>query len=210
MTKKLATLITLSLLIGSLSYADEERTTPLTAAIMEMASGGSGCTVDSATAVLSEDFRKLQINFPTFTAELGPGISRRHARKNCTVTLSIQHTEGWQYSLSAVDFTLGNTKLEANVSGEVKGKFYFTMGETTDLSHAIKGPIEFYFVRAGVAGPNVWSSCDSPKNLNINGSVKVKLKEPEEVKVSRGSLTLNGPAKFDIQWRRCPERPEGE
>ncbi|OGQ37289.1 MAG: hypothetical protein A3F16_08310 [Deltaproteobacteria bacterium RIFCSPHIGHO2_12_FULL_43_9] len=192
-------LVTLLLLLGKIVNADNENR-PEEAQIAAVEYAGSGCKNDAVTANISEDFGTLQINFPSFSAQLGPGFSKGDHRKFCQVVLDIRHSEGWQYSLSNVDFIL-SSKLDRDINAEVGGLFYFQGDEAEELKHLFSGPVEFT-LHAKVPLQTNWSSCEKTRALNIKGIVKVGLKDPENNE-GRGELTLIGPTTFGIEWRRC-------
>lgn len=196
-------LVALLLLLGKIVNADNENR-PDYVQIFAVEYAGSGCKDSGVTAGISDDFSKLHVSFSPFSALLGSSKSDR--RKFCQVALDIRYSEGWQYSLADVDFSI-SSKLDSNIEAELGGLFYFQGDESEELKHLFSGPVEFT-LQARVPLKPKWSSCEEKRALNIKGTLKVGFSEgvpPGENDERRGELTLNSPATFGIKWQRCGE-----
>lgn len=203
----IALTVIFSLFVGFPATAEDQEPA-LEASIEKIQSAGPGCLAgDSVTASLSQDFKKLEINFPPFSAQIGPGMPKQERRKFCQVVLDVRHTDGWQYALTSVDFSL-SAALDPKIKAGLEGEVYFQGEEESEnLKEDFNGPVEFQ-LKAKVTIKKIFSICTKTRALNIKGAVKTLFKDgsqPIQDDPSSGIVTLSGPTTFEIEWRPCAE-----
>lgn len=175
--------------------------------IRSIVHAGSGCPAGTVAQNISPDLEAFTLLFDSFYAEVGPGISAREKRKNCTINLSFDYPSGYQFAL--VDLQVrGFVSLERNLNGLQKTSFYYQgQAQTGSFELPFSGPTdEDYVSLATIPFSNqVWSPCNAKRALNVNTEVRI-----DNTRNRRGSglMTVDSvdgvvTHLYGVAWRRC-------
>ncbi|MBC7530141.1 MAG: RICIN domain-containing protein [Oligoflexus sp.] len=178
---------------------------------------GSGCPTGTYSSNLSDDRKAFTLSFSEFVAEIGPGIPLSDARKNCSITLTLQVPAGWQYSIGTFNYR-GFMDVAAKVRADHSTSYFFQgTGDTGTFSATSTGPVAKDFVytdKIGLASvyiPDQWSPCNVDRALTINPSIRLtKLAgAPANVQSIITNDTVDGELKqvFGLSWRKCGQTP---
>lgn len=168
---------------------------------------GSGCPAGSVSSNVSDDNQAFTLLFDEYIAEIGPFVSKREKRKNCTINIDLSYPQGWSFSIFKVDYR-GFASLDRGVKGTQKSTYYF-QGSSNSISMQSNfyGPTDEDYVASDSLGLSalVWSPCGENRSLNINS--QVRLDNRRNVNGS-GIMTLDsidGNIKqiYHIKWKRC-------
>ncbi|RZA13971.1 MAG: DUF4360 domain-containing protein, partial [Proteobacteria bacterium] len=175
---------------------------------------GSGCNNPGSYSVnLSGDRQAFTVSFSEFVAALGQGLSPLEARKNCSLTMTLNIPAGFQYSIGTFNYR-GYMDLDANVQADHTTSYFFQgTGETGKFVATAKGPLSKDFVytdKVGLASvyiPDVWSPCNADRALTINPSISLR-KLGGAASNAQGLITndtVDGEINqvFGLKYRRC-------
>lgn len=168
---------------------------------------GTGCPAGTVMQNISPDYQAFTLEFDSFNAESGPGLSLSRSRKNCSIVLSLDHPAGWSYTVDTVDYR-GYVSLDSNVQATQKSSYYFQgQSATASLQTSFTGPISRDYQVRDVLGLNaqVWSPCGASRALILNAQVRT---DNSRSRNGRGLLTIDSifaysTYRYGIRWRRC-------
>lgn len=168
---------------------------------------GSGCPAGTVAENISPDLKAFTLLFDSFYAEVGPGVSAREKRKNCTINLSFDYPAGFQFAL--VDLQVrGFVSLERGLTGLQKTSFYYQgQAQTGSFELPFSGPADQdYISLATIPFSNqVWSPCNANRALNVNTEVRI---DNTRNRSGSGLMTVDSvdgvvTHLYGIAWRRC-------
>ena len=182
-------------------------TSPPWAHVESISYAGSGCPAGSVAENLSDDLTAFTLLFDDYVAEVGPGISRREARKNCQINLDLKFPQGWSYTLFEVDYR-GYVGIDRGVTALQSSRYYFQGNR-----HSCKFDTKFYgsmdddyeIHDTVAASALVWSPCGANRSLNINTQVRLASRK----RGATGIITMDSvdgqvTQLYGIKWKRCP------
>jgi hypothetical protein len=176
-----------------------------TVRITNLQAVGSGCPPGSAVASVSPDRQSFTIAYSQYTAEVGPGVPRIEARKNCGVILNVQYPVGFTISIVSVDYR-GFADLDDDTVGTVAGQYFF-MGQfpQVEFEEPIFGPaFDNYEIRDLFLTGVFQLSCRQRRALIINNEVRVQARSGQGGLMTADNTTGTFQETFGIVWRRCP------
>jgi hypothetical protein len=168
---------------------------------------GSGCPAGTVAENISPDYKAFTLEFDSFIAETGPRQPLSASRKNCSIALSIDHPDGWQYTIFSVDYA-GYISLDSGVQAMQKSLYYFQgQSATANLQTTFYGPTDRDYQIRDFLGitEQVWSPCGAKRALILNAQVIANnYRNPS----GRGVITLDtiwayARHRYSLQWRRC-------
>ncbi|RYZ50055.1 MAG: DUF4360 domain-containing protein, partial [Proteobacteria bacterium] len=147
--------------------------------IKNFTASGSGCTAGSFEKNLSDDKRAFTMTYSRFVAEIAPWIAPSEARKNCSITLTLNIPAGFQYTVGTFNYR-GFMDLAPQVKADFKTIYFFEgVGETGNFTKTEFGPLEKDFVYTDTVGvtsaylPETWSPCSTERALIINPTISL-------------------------------------
>lgn len=180
--------------------------TPPSVSIQAAMRGGSGCASGRAPAALSGDYERLLVMDVPLEAHAGPNVPLSKGRVFCQLTIDLEHTPGWSYTVSSVSGHRGRTDLDDDVTAVLSVERWFTgyKGDAASFEVTFRGPTGGdYFRREPAQNVGPWSPCGVSRTLNIKSSVHVSRREnPDGI----GSITTTpawGVHLFRLHWRKC-------
>lgn len=183
--------------------------TPSGVFIKNIRYNGTGCPAYSVSKNLSRDAKAFTLTFSDYIAEVGPGVSRREARKNCQVTVDLDFPMGWQYAVMSFDYR-GFASLDRGVVAEQGVSYYFQgQGYTGRSSSRLRGEFDDDWQFRDRIGLDtyVWSPCGEKRALNINSYIKVKNRNRRNKRAEGiiGTDSMDGQItqQYGLTWRRC-------
>lgn len=207
-------LIALSSLAGQSHAAMAQETPdPSQVYIKNIGVMGTGCKAGTFNTNLSSDRRAFSVTFSEFIAQLAPGLSPAEARKNCSITLTLNVPAGWQYSVGSFNYR-GFMDVASNVLAEHSTSYFFQgTGQTGSFLAQEYGPIAKDFIYTDKVGltsvylPDTWSPCNVERALTINPSVRL-VKQANYDQYSESIITNDSADGeitqiFGLTWRRC-------
>ena len=123
--------------------------------------GGNGCPAGSASVTVSSDAQELSILFDQFIAD---GTNVRERRKSCNLTIPMKIPQGFQISLSSVNY-VGNISHET--TGRLRAEYFFAGQRGPVFSGTFTGETD-YNVRHK---PDIWSDCGASVNMRVNAAI---------------------------------------
>lgn len=198
------TALTLAALSLASPVPDAAAPAPPSFKIAKVISGGSGCPQGSIDIDYT-DSKILPIRFSKdFTAAVGPNVPVDQSRKNCQISMNLQFSPGFQYSVYSADYT-GWGDLDAGVKGRVKSKYYFS-GEVDEVSSALElqGPFNGKYSKHDDVSVALWSPCGGDALFNVNAEVSLL---QSSARASGTLVATKESGKFThsvyIKWRQC-------
>jgi hypothetical protein len=175
--------------------------------ISSIVHAGSGCPAGSVAKNIAPDKQAFTLLFDSFYAEVGPGVSIREKRKNCTVNLAFDYPAGWQFALINLQ-TRGYVSLDQNVNGLQQTSFYFQGdAQTGRFISNYNGAVDRDYVNVDTIpfSNALWSPCASKRSLNINSEVRI---DNSRSRSGQGLLTIDSidgyvTHLYGVSWRRC-------
>lgn len=186
----IAALLTAPLATGSASAAAADQSSaPATLDVVTV--NGSGCpvsTAGSAKVTTSADRASFQIDFNSFEASGGPGISAIESRRNCQLALKVTPPAGFAYRLNQLDFT-GSATIASGASALVRTSYYWQgMAQSNVSSHTFTGPFDDDWATSDRGDfDEPFSTCGEQRFLNIN----------TELRITKGSSTRQSTITMD-------------
>ncbi len=175
---------------------------------------GSGCNNPGSYSVnLSADRQAFTVSFSEFVAAIGQGLSPLEARKNCSLTMTLNIPAGFQYSIGTFNYR-GYMDLDANIQADHTTSYFFQgTGETGKFVASARGPLSKDFVYTDKVGltsvyiPDVWSPCNADRALTINPAISLR-KLGGAASDAEGLITndtVDGEINqvFGLKYRRC-------
>jgi hypothetical protein len=169
---------------------------------------GSGCPAGTALVEPAPDNRTFMVDYSAFLAQTGAGSRPTDFRKNCQISLRVNHPEGVTYGITQTDFR-GFTHLETGSTGNQLALYYFQgMSARTKSSHSFSGPFSdnWQTVDKPNAGDVVYSPCGKKRNLNINAELRVNAGNSNPTTTSFMSMAStrgNLRAQYNLKWKPC-------
>jgi len=136
---------------------------------------GSGCPAGSVGQSMANDRQSFTLIFDTFVASKGPGVPVTESRKNCHLNVQLHVPNGFQYSISTVDYR-GYVQLPAGVTATQSSTSHFSgFTKQVTASTSFIGPVAKDYLNRDTMDFEsvVWSPCGRPVPLNINAEVRL-------------------------------------
>lgn len=168
---------------------------------------GSGCPAGSLAESLSVDSRLLSIEFDSYIAEIGPGVSRMESRKNCQINVSLSYPQGWSFAVNEVDYR-GYISLERGVTGVQSTTQYFAgRADSVKLQTTFRGPMDTDYQLRDQLGISsiLWSPCGVNRSLNLSTQIRL---DNSGNRNGSGLMTLDqistrASHRYGLIWKRC-------
>jgi hypothetical protein len=161
---------------------------------------GSGCPAGDADVKTSD--RTFTIDYHTFLARAGGGSSPVDMRKNCQVNIRVSVPDGYTYGLARTTYE-GYTHLQDGATALNRVTTYL-QGTTPNatVDHAFTGPYSDSWQTYYRPDPSAiqWSPCGSPRNINVNGEVRVMLGSADP---DRLNFAIVESSRGVVRVRRC-------
>ncbi|KAM4063638.1 hypothetical protein HRG_006773 [Hirsutella rhossiliensis] len=167
---------------------------------------GTGCPAGTADVQVDATGSLFEATFSAYEVETGPHTFPSDWRKNCKLTLNMEFSSGFQFSIVETDM-IGFAEIPAGVRGQCINTFSFTGNGAEHVDYAIKlaGKYSGRFDLQSRPGLYSWSPCGgSTAILNMNTACNISPTDlPALIAVDHisGKLTV----KFAVEWRRCPK-----
>ncbi|CEJ81086.1 Putative Secreted protein [[Torrubiella] hemipterigena] len=167
---------------------------------------GSGCPPGSADVQIDATGTLFEVTFSAYEVQTGPDTKPADWRKNCKLTINMEFTSGFQFSVIDTDM-IGFAEIPAGVSGQCINTYSFTGNgaEHVDYKIPLDGPYSGNFDLQSRPGIYSWSPCGgSTAILNMNTACNISpTGKPALIAVDHisGKLTVE----FHIEWRPCPK-----
>lgn len=213
-TQKFLPLLALSSLAAfSQLGMSQEAPNPSQVYIKTIGAMGTGCKQGTFATNLSDDRKAFTVNFSDFIAYMAPGASIAEARKNCSITLTLNVPAGWQYSVGSFNYR-GYMDVAPKVLAEHSTSYFFQgTGQTGSFVAREQGPITKDFVytdRIGLTSvyiPDTWSPCNVERALTINPSIRLTKQagydQNSESIITNDSADGEITQVFGLSWRKC-------
>jgi len=164
---------------------------------------GTGCPAGTADVQVDATGTLFEATFSAYEVQTGPGTKAIDWRKNCKLTLNMEFSSGFQFSILDTDM-IGFAEIPKGAKGQCTNTFSFT-GNPQMVNYKINlpGPYSGNFDLQSRAGIESWSPCGgSTAILNMNTACALSPTHlPALIAVDHisGKLVV----KFSVHWRRC-------
>ncbi|NRA63591.1 MAG: DUF4360 domain-containing protein [Pseudobacteriovorax sp.] len=162
--------------------------------ITKASHNGSGCRLGSDVSVVeASNPDRIHVDFKAFSVTTDDSVER----KNCSISLNVDHPGGWQYAVKRFDawiMSKVNNGAEARVSSNV---YHQGDSANTTFTHRWHGWQDGHFDihQAKQDHELIWSSCREKRSLNTNTSVLVK--------DAWATAKIKHKIYWGLVWRRC-------
>jgi len=197
----LASLATLTFALPASTVPD-----PSQVYIESISYGGSGCPQGSVEQLLSDDLSTITLSYDTFVAAMGLGIKEEEATKTCQLSINLNTSQGFTYTIASVQYS-GHMELPEEFVAIQYSTYYFsTQSQQAVSTTEFKGPdMKDYLVTNEIPqSSQVWNDCMNLQPLLIRTSIHVL--GPQNS--SRALMTIGSQdAKvvhiLGLQWKQC-------
>ncbi len=183
--------------------------------IKNFTASGSGCRAGTFEKNLSPDKKAFTMTYSNFIAQISPWTAPSEARKNCSITLTLNIPAGFQYTVGTFNYR-GAMDLDENVRANFNTVYFFEgVGETGNFTKVETGPLTKDFVYSDKVGitsayvPSTWSPCTTQRALIINPTISlVRLAGANpnaESLITNDSTDGEIVQEFGLAYRRCGE-----
>ena len=166
--------------------------------------GGTGCPAGSASATLTDDGSILSILFDQFVTEAS--AARRIDRKNCSLRIPVNVSNGYQVALIAFDYR-GFAAIPYGASGvldasysyigqRIPARFSKTFRGGTNSNYSVTNELISTTVTWSPCGRQVMLEASVSARATSNASGQQTMLTVDSVDVTAGLL-------FQVQFRRC-------
>ncbi|UNI17160.1 hypothetical protein JDV02_003536 [Purpureocillium takamizusanense] len=165
---------------------------------------GSGCPPGSADVQVDATGTLFEATFSQYAVQSGPGTAAIDWRKNCKLTLNMEFSSGFQFSILDTNM-IGFAEIPTGARGQCTNTFSFTGSPNTQVTYALDLPGHYQgnFNLRSNERLESWSPCsDSTAILNMNTACNLSpthLPALIAVDYISGKLTV----KFAVTWRPC-------
>jgi hypothetical protein len=171
---------------------------------------GTGCSLQSSSAVLSPDGSELSIIYDDY--HVGTDRSQQADRKTCTMVIPFKIPENYKLKITQADYR-GFNSLPEKSSSEFLAEYSFQGENNKETRKLVKfrGPImsEFYEVHR----VHSKSPCSSQTQFVISTQLSIENKNPSQnAMLQIDTLDLTQPrkkkdrrTKFQLQLKKCSE-----
>ncbi|TQV90833.1 hypothetical protein V2A60_002514 [Cordyceps javanica] len=167
---------------------------------------GTGCPKGTADVQVDATGTLFEVTFSAYEVQTGPGTKAADWRKNCKLTINMEFTPGFQFSIVDTDM-YGYAEIPAKVNGQCTNTYSFTGGGTehVDFKLPLNGPYSGNFDLHSNPGISSYSPCGgSTAILNMNTACAISPTHlPALIAVDHISGVLT--VKFHLEWRPCPK-----
>ena len=188
---KLTLSVTALLLSSSSIFAADK---PNQVEIERLSHNGSGCHLSQHVKVKDRYNKdRIHVDFRQFSVTTDASLER----KNCSITLKVKHSNGWQFAVNKFDAWI-DAELNQGAEATVSSNVYFQgESENSRFEHTWHGPQRGHFDihESKPAGNLLWSSCGKASTLNTNTAVRVK--------DAWSKVTVKPKIYWNLKWRRC-------
>jgi len=168
---------------------------------------GTACPAGTLSERLSENYGDLRVEYDSFIAEVGPDVSVREKRKNCSMSFDLAYPSGWTFGLASVNLR-GYAWLDRNVLATQQVRYYFQgHRESATFRTNFVGPFDRDYVIRDYLGVTaiVWAPCNMRRALSVN--VEARLDNGHNRRGS-GILTVDSidagvVHNYGLIWKRC-------
>ncbi|KAJ3495711.1 hypothetical protein NLG97_g3199 [Lecanicillium saksenae] len=165
---------------------------------------GSGCPKDTADVQIDATGTLFEVTFSEYEVQTGPDTHPADWRKNCKLTINMEFTAGFQFSIVDTDM-YGYAEIPAKVKGQCMNTYSFTGGgsDHVDFKLPLNGPYSGNFDLHSNPGISSYSPCGgSTAILNMNTACAISPTNlPALIAVDHISGVLT--VKFHLEWRPC-------
>ncbi|OAQ97203.1 hypothetical protein LLEC1_05546 [Akanthomyces lecanii] len=165
---------------------------------------GTGCPKGTADVQVDTTGTLFEVTFSAYEVETGPDTMPKDWRKNCKLTINMEFTPGYQFSIVDTDM-YGYAEIPAKVNGQCVNTYSFTGGgsDHVDFKLPLNGPYSGNFDLHSNPGISSYSPCGgSTAILNMNTACAISPTNlPGLIAVDHISGVLT--VKFHLDWRPC-------
>ncbi|RCI12285.1 hypothetical protein L249_0490 [Ophiocordyceps polyrhachis-furcata BCC 54312] len=165
---------------------------------------GSGCPKGSADVQVDSSGSLFEATFSEYQVSTGPGTRAVDWRKNCKLTINMDFTPGYSFSIVETD-TIGFAEIPAGARGQCVNTFSFTGqgNHHVDYKLDLKGKYSGNFDLQSRTGLESFSPCGGGSAiLNLNTACAITPTNlPALISVDHLSGKLK--VKFALKWRFC-------
>jgi hypothetical protein len=169
--------------------------------------GGPGCVPGTVASVVSQDGQYITLLFSALAASVGPGAKADAARRECNITMVLDHPRGYSFSLVSADIR-GFVLLDPGVSGRSRTTYSFPglSREERTFEASFQGPLVDDYLRHDALPASLYSPCTGRSNLQLKTELSL---DDSNAQGAKGLLTADsadGVLKqtFLLDWRTCP------
>jgi hypothetical protein len=158
---------------------------------------GNGCPPGTVVGNISGDNESFTLAFSEYTAEIGPGVSRRDRRKICMILVDLDIPAGFQYSVVDVDYR-GFADLDEFVQGQPN---------SVRNIHFFDGPFFDNYEERDTFATLTYSQCGGGRTLVFDTEVAVRRLSGSATDAG-GAMTVDNitgtfDTRYAIVWREC-------
>ncbi|MET8758854.1 DUF4360 domain-containing protein [Lentzea sp. NPDC004782] len=182
--------------LAPIDAAEEEPTATLEVVTVN----GSGCPAGDADVATTD--RTFTISYHTFLARAGDGSSPVDMRKNCQVNIRVSVPDGYTYGLARTTYE-GYAHLQDGATGLSRISTYLQgTSPTAAVTQTFTGPFsdDWQTSYRPSSTEIQWSPCGSPRNINVNGEVRVMLGSADP---DRLNFAIVESSRGVVRVRRC-------
>jgi hypothetical protein len=170
---------------------------------------GDGCPQGSMRAATSLDKQAITLIFDQFYVIASPSTIRHEVAK-CSVSIGLDYPEGWQFSVTNVDYR-GFVSLEGSSWAKIQANFrYQGSGFQRPAILRLTGPVTTDFAQREeqASGDRGWSPCKkrNKQGIDIATQMVVQTQADQSAYVSFDSIDGNirpFTELFQLRWRQC-------
>lgn len=172
--------------------------------------GGSGCPRGSAKTIVVSNLESsvgyFQVVFNKYLAERGPGKSAGDSSKSCSLSLSVNHTPGYRFTMKSVEFDgFGDIASGAEGNFTVGFKIPVVSPEMLKKSVGFPGPWsgDWSDGSSEMVFDHIYSDCSGDTLFVVDTFIRLRGSRDKisemGVDVSSGKLKQN----IYLDWKKC-------
>lgn len=167
---------------------------PVTIEVLSVA--GTGCRPGDTTVAPSPDGHAFTVTYSDFLVQ-----GRGDKKKDCRISLRVNHPPGYTYGIAATDYR-GFAHLGEGASGAKRAKYFFPGLPTRHLTYDLSGPFSDNWQATDRPTGVVHGPCKEKKPLTIDAELRVKAKDDTSF-MSMDSTDSSVTTTYQLNWKKC-------
>lgn len=166
---------------------------------------GTGCSAKNVEVALTQNQTNLSVNLEGFAVEAGRTLGRRLDRKACQVSMPVQVPEGYQVSVTAVEYK-GYTSVPAGGMARIEIETFLGESRGLQTEKVFASPYDDTY-RSNISSEGdslTWSACGQNFDLKVKTAMLVQSNNRmDSVTTVMNAADPAAKIQFNLQWRKC-------
>ena len=164
---------------------------------------GSGCSAKNVSMAMTQNQTLMTLSLDGFAVEAGRSMGRRLDRKACQISMPISVPEGYQVSVTAVNYT-GYTSVPSGGMARVEIETFLGDDRGLQTEKVFSSPYDAAY-RSSVSPAGLrWSVCGENFDMKVKAAMLVQSNNRmDSVSTVMNGMDPNAKINFNLQWRKC-------